>query len=194
MSGDIANVYGGAYDTQNSEGMDSYDPLPAGWYAAEVEKAEVKPTNAGTGYYLKLQLYILDDPYNGRMVFANINLRNPNQKAEQIGQKELTSFGRAVGLPFINDSSECLQRRLRIKLKITHSEVYGDQNAVIGYEPLDQAAPPPPQQQQPASQPYSPPPAGQQAAPVGQPAYTPPPQQQPAPAPAGNSGTMPWKR
>ncbi|MCD8140489.1 MAG: DUF669 domain-containing protein [Planctomycetaceae bacterium] len=215
--GDIAGIYGGVgFDTQTGEGLDSYDPLPAGWYTAMVDEAKVVETSKRTGWYLKLRFYILDQQYNGRKVFKNINIRNANAKAEEIGHKELTSFGRAIGLIMVNDSAECLNRQLIIKLKITRDEEYGDQNDVTGFKPLEGApaqqpapapaaqaayAPPPAQAAPaPAAQPaYQQQPAQPAAQPAQQPVYAPPPQPAaatppPAHAPAPQSGALPWKR
>lgn len=196
MSSDIAAVFGGqGFDTQSGEGMNSYDPLPASWYNAMIDEAAVVQTKAGTGYYLKLRFYILDQQYNGRRIFRNITLRNPNQKAEEIGLKELTSFGQAIGEPMITASAQCLNKQLQIKLKIVRDEEYGDGNDVIGYRAVGQGGAPAPQQQ-----PTQPPAAAQvqhtTPAPAPypqQPVYAPQPQPQQQAAPVV-PGSMPWKQ
>ena len=200
MSGNIAGVYGGAgFNTQTGEGMDNFDPLPAGWYTAMVDEAEVVQTKTGTGWYLKLRFAILDQQYNNRKIFKNINLRNPNQTAEEIGQKELTTFGRAINLPMINDSAECLNRPLMIKLKIVRDNEYGDKNEVNGYKHAGASAPQSAPQPTPAPA-YAPPAqnAHQQAYPAPAPApaaYAHPPQAAPQPTPAAPAGGgLPWKQ
>ena len=41
MSGDIAGLYGGnPVDTDRDDAATGFDPMPAGWYPFEVEKAE----------------------------------------------------------------------------------------------------------------------------------------------------------
>lgn len=198
MSGNIESIYGNPYDT-SGDGMDSFDPLPAGWYPAMIEEAEVVRTKAGDGWYLKLRFYILDQQYNGRRIFTNITLQNPNQKAEQFGQKALNSLGQALGIPAIRDSTQCLNGQCAIKLKIVHDEKYGDNNEITGYKPLGSA----PQQAAPYQAPIAPPLAQTNYAPPSQaypqqpqqpapPTYTPPPQQAPVAPPA--AGGLPWKK
>lgn len=84
-----------------------YENLPDGIYSLEVIQSEVSPTSAGTGTMLKLRYSVVEpDQYKGRLVFANINLENPNSQAQEIGQRDLASLCRAVGLAEIEDSEE----------------------------------------------------------------------------------------
>ena len=62
MSHDISEALGGDFDAESIP-IPSYEPIPAGWYAAEIDKAEVRDTKAGTGKYLKLELVILDEAH-----------------------------------------------------------------------------------------------------------------------------------
>ena len=63
MSNDISEALGGDFDAESIP-IPSYEPIPPGWYAAEIDKAEVRDTKAGTGKYLKLELVILDEAHN----------------------------------------------------------------------------------------------------------------------------------
>tara|TARA_R110000744_G_scaffold376983_1_gene491648 strand:- start:427 stop:993 length:567 start_codon:yes stop_codon:yes gene_type:complete len=102
-----------------------YDPLPAGWYSAVVHSAEVKDTNAGTGQYIKLRYDITGPTQEGRVVWSNLNHRNPNADAQRIALENLGEFMRAIGLANIEDSDQLVRgpdgspRSLDIKVKVT---------------------------------------------------------------------------
>ena len=166
MSNDISEALGGDFDAESIP-IPSYEPIPPGWYAAEIDNAEVLDTKAGTGKYLKLELVILDEAHNGRRVFTKIHLSNPSQKAVEIGQRELAALAMACGVPALRDSAELLQKQILVKVKIKTEEGREPDNVVVGYRPLTDAAP---------------------AAPK-------PVQAKPKPAAASNaSGKRPWER
>ena len=139
MSNDISEALGGDFDAESIP-IPSYEPIPPGWYAAEIDKAEVRDTKAGTGKYLKLELVVLDEAHEGRRVFSQINLSNPNQQAVEIGQRELAALARACGVPVLRDSAELLQKQIRVKVKIKTEEGREPDNVVVGYRPLSDAA------------------------------------------------------
>lgn len=140
MSNDISEALGGDFDA-GSVPIPSYEPIPAGWYAVEIDKAEVRDTKAGTGKYLKLEMVVLDEAHEGRRVFTQINLSNPNQQAVEIGQRELAALAMACGVPALRDSAELLQKQIGVKVKIKTEEGREPDNAVVGYRPLADAAP-----------------------------------------------------
>jgi len=110
-----------------------FSPLPAGWYGVTITEAEVKKTNAGTGTYIKIRYDVTGPTHAGRVVFGNINNRNPNPKAEEIGNQQLGELMRAVGLARLEDTDQLIGKRLDIKLSIRASEQYGDSNDVKGF-------------------------------------------------------------
>ena len=140
MSHDISEALGGDFDA-GSVPIPSYEPIPPGWYAAEIDKAEVRDTKAGTGKYLKLELVILDEAHEGRRVFTQINLSNPNAQAVEIGQRQLANLAHACGITALRDSAELLQKQIDIKLKVKKDEGREPDNVVVGYRPLSDAAP-----------------------------------------------------
>lgn len=84
-----------------------YENLPDGIYRLEVTKSEVKPTTKGDGTILSLGYGVIEpEQFKGRLIFGNINLENPNSQAQEIGQKELASLCRAIGLSEVEDSDE----------------------------------------------------------------------------------------
>lgn len=139
--GDIQDVYDGhEFDCTQVEPAKAFEALPAGWYTAMVDESEIKGTKAGTGFYMKVRFSLLDEGMKNRKVFANITLRNPSQQAEEIGMRELSALGHAVGVLNIGDSAQVLNKVLQIKLAIKTSEQYGTQNEVKGYKAQGDAA------------------------------------------------------
>lgn len=91
------------YDTEQRD----YENLPNGIYRLEVTESEVAATSKGDGTILKLKYGVIEpEQYAKRVIFGNINLENPSAQAQEIGQKELASLCRAVGLQEISDSEE----------------------------------------------------------------------------------------
>jgi len=139
--GDIDELYGRAFDTHSVEPSTTFDALKAGWYPVLVTGGEIKDTKAGTGKYLHLELTILENPNGGtgRKVFPNITLINPNEKAMEIGQRDLAAVGQACGLAALQDTGELIDKTLQVRLKVVDSEQYGKDNDVSAYKALDGA-------------------------------------------------------
>ena len=112
----------------------NFDPLPAGWYTASIAGAELKDTKAGNGQYIAVRYDITGPSHEGRVVFGNLNIRNPNPKAEEIGHQQLGELMRAIGLSKVEDTDQLIGGQLSIKLKIRKSEEYGDSNDVSGFK------------------------------------------------------------
>jgi hypothetical protein len=113
----------------------SYDPVPPGWYAARIHSAEVKDTKAGNGQYIKIRYDIVGPSHQGRVVFGNLNIRNPNAKAEQIGRQQLGELMRAIGLAEIQDTDQLIGGACEIKLDVQAAEgEYAARNEVRGWK------------------------------------------------------------
>jgi len=122
----------------------SYEPLPAGWYTASITAAELKNTKAGTGQYIAIRYDIIGPTHQGRIVFGNLNIRNPNATAEGIGRQQLGEIMRAIGIAKVADTDELIGGQLSIKIAIKVSEQYGDQNEVKGFKAIAGSTPPAP--------------------------------------------------
>lgn len=96
----------------------SYDPIPEGNYDATITQADLKPTNDGTGQYIKLRLDIIGPSHQGRVVFSNLNIKNASAKAEEIGRQQLGDIMRAIGLPRVTDTDQLIGGSVNIKLAI----------------------------------------------------------------------------
>ena len=118
-------------------------PLPAGLYTVEITNADVKPLKSGNGTGLQLEFTVIDPAQHAkRKVWQNLNIQHSNSQAEQIGQSELSSLCRVVGINVLVDSDQLFQKILRIKTKVRDAQ--GDYPAraeVAGYEPAGSALP-----------------------------------------------------
>lgn len=96
----------------------NFSALPAGWYQVHITGAELRPTKAGTGAYIAVRYDVLGPTHQGRVVFGNLNIRNPNQTAEEIGRQQLGSLMRAIGLAQVSDTEQLIGGQLMIRLAI----------------------------------------------------------------------------
>lgn len=122
----------------------SYEVLPAGWYTATISSTELKTTKAQNGQYIAIRYDITGPSHQGRVVFGNLNIRNPNSKAEEIGRQQLGEVMRAIGLAKVQDTDELIGGQLSIKVDVRTSEQYGDQNEVKGFKAIAGSTPPAP--------------------------------------------------
>lgn len=121
----------------------NFEPLPAGWYTTTIADAELKDTKAGTGQYIKIRYDVTGPTHEGRVVFGNLNIRNANPKAEEIGQKQLGQLMTAIGLTELSDTDQLIGAPVSVKLAIRKSEEYGDSNDVKAWKAAGNAAPKP---------------------------------------------------
>jgi hypothetical protein len=117
----------------------SYEPIPAGWYEAEVAKSEMKDTKSG-GKMLSVQFKIIDGDYEKRVVYANFNLVNSNPQAVEIAQRELGNLIHACGLEDIEDSVDLHGIPIAIRVKIQEgTAAYPEpRNAIAAYKPASE--------------------------------------------------------
>lgn len=124
------------FDASTVEVTSSYEPVPAGWYSAKITDADLCMTKAGNGQYIKVRYDITGPAHQGRVVFGNLNIQNPNPKAEEIGRQQLAELMLAIGLAKVKDTDQLIGGELEIKLSIRKSEQYGDSNEVKGFKAL----------------------------------------------------------
>ena len=106
--------------------------IPVGEYRAVVVKAPLTNTKAGTGNYLKMDIQIISGPHKNQHVFHNLTMNNRNPKAVAMGRKDLTALCSSIGIKIeeLQDTSELLNKPLRIKLGHELNEEYGDREVV----------------------------------------------------------------
>lgn len=108
-----------------------FSPLAPGKYDAIISAAAEKSTKAGTGKYLSVEFTVTSVQNEGRRVWLNLNLVNPNPVAVEIAQKDLASLCKAIGVMQVSDESQLVDKALTIKVTVD-----GDRNNVKGFFPL----------------------------------------------------------
>jgi hypothetical protein len=117
-----------------------FQPLPAGWYSATINKASLEPTKDGTGQKIAMRYDITGPTHQGRVVFGNLNIKNKSAKAEEIGRAQLGDIMRALGLRQVSDTDQLVGGSLQIKLEIKEaSEQYASRNEIKAYKAVSDA-------------------------------------------------------
>jgi hypothetical protein len=133
------------------EPSNDFEPIPAGWYTATVAGAELKDTKAGTGKYISVRFDVTGPSHEGRVVFTNLNIQNPNPKAEDIGRQQLDQLMRATGLAMVQDTDQLIGGNCSIKVVIRNDDTYGNSNEVKGFKAIEGSAAPAPKAEAPAA-------------------------------------------
>jgi len=134
----MANLNG--FDANEVEPTTTFEPLPAGKYLAAITESEMKPTKSGSGSYLQLTFTILEGEYKNRVLWARLNLNNPNATAVKIARGELSAICRAVGVLQPRDSVDLHNLPLVITVKLKKRDDTGElTNEIKGYARKDAA-------------------------------------------------------
>lgn len=124
------------FDTTNLP-KDDFSTLPKGWYPVQITSANIVPTKAGTGKILKLELSIIGGEYAGRKIFDGINIQNPNDKAQEIGRKQLGGLLDAIGLVGERDVSKYVLRQCKASVRVDEGNGdFGPSNKINRYAPI----------------------------------------------------------
>lgn len=183
------------FDATTVSPSESIEAIPAGWYNAQIDQSEMKPTKDGSGAYLELRFSVLDGQYANRKVFTRLNVRNNNPVAQEIAYKQLSAICHATGVLRVQDSQQLHGLPLKIKVKVrAASGDYEASNEISSFKNVNEQVDGPvggapasaggaPWAQQPAAAqqaaPWAPQPAASPVAPAQQSA---PPAAAPAPA------------
>lgn len=155
--------------------QDDFTPIPAGSYIAQITDSKIGPTSKMTGMRLDLTWTIMDGQFANRKVFDSINVQNQSQKAEEIGQRQLSAICHAVGVMNLQDSNQLHGRPCKLAVTIREKQEKEKGNPSAGHWPEKNEI-----------SGYSS--AG--ASPSAAPAFA----QQAAAAPAASSSAPPWAR
>ena len=131
-----------SFNAEAVKPQDSFDPIPAGMYQAMIEDSEVVPTKSGSGQMLKLTWKVIDGEFKGRLVFDRLNIQNQNPKAEEIGQRQLSTLCHAVGVLQLKTSEQLhgIPCTIKVIVRKDESGQYADQNEVKDYRSIDGVA------------------------------------------------------
>jgi hypothetical protein len=129
----MANLNG--FNASEVEPTSNFDPLPAGKYLVAITETEMKPTKNGNGSYLQFTFTIIEGQYKNRVLWARLNLNNPNATAVKLARSELSAICHAVGVMQPRDSVELHNLPLVIVVKLKKREDTGElTNEIKGYE------------------------------------------------------------
>lgn len=138
----MANLNG--FNANEVEPAIGFDPIPAGKYLAIISESEMKPTKSGVGQFLQFTFQIIEGENKGRLLWARLNLDNPNATTVKIARAELSAICRAVGVIAPKDSIELHNLPLIITVARKKRQDTGElTNVVKGYAKKDAAAPRP---------------------------------------------------
>jgi hypothetical protein len=122
----------------------SYDALPKGNYAVQVESADLVPTSKG-GHMVKFVGTVSAGPYKGRKIFDNFVTHLGDGNINKVGYEIFASSALAIGFRgSASDASWLKGKHVGVSLKVSSSEEFGEQNRVSRFIPLDKV------QQEPA--------------------------------------------
>lgn len=145
----MATINFNATEVEPSTG---FAPIPAGEYICVISEEEMKMTRNNNGQYLKLTFEIIEGEYQGRKIWGNLNLENPNADAVRIARADLSAICRAVNVMQLTDTTQLLNIPLVIKLAVRKNRETDEfENAIKGYKakadysPSASAASPAPQ-------------------------------------------------
>lgn len=79
--------------------------------------AEIVPTRNGGGTLANVTFEVMDGPIAKHKFFNRINIRNPSEKAQQIGRAELAEIGNAAGVPQFSDLAQLFRRPMRATVR-----------------------------------------------------------------------------
>ena len=157
------------FDASTVEPAAPFELLPPGRYVAQIVQSEMRPTKAGNGQLLWLELDVLEGPHQGRKIWDQLNLVNPNQQTVEIAQRALSAICHAVGQLQVTLAVEADSRDKHLQ---PHEQ--RKQNKIKGYAPLGPV-----------------PAARAPVATAATPRTASPPMR---PAPAATGSTPPWRR
>lgn len=110
----------------------SYEPLPNGAYEMMIVKTDVKPTKAGNGNYIELEMHVVSGEFSGRRLWERLNVDNPNKQAEEIANAALAALCLAIGKSDIKDTDDLLDVPFIAHVEVDRKDP--TRNRVTGYE------------------------------------------------------------
>jgi hypothetical protein len=113
----------------------SFDPIPAGWYVAQVTDSAVNPAKSGNGMRMTLTFDIIDGEFKGRKIFAGLNVQHANPETERISQEQLSALCHSVGVLDLKDTAQLHMKPLMLKVKVREAkDGYEASNDVSGFK------------------------------------------------------------
>jgi hypothetical protein len=130
---------GAGFDGQAAQRQ--FSPLPPNEYGVQITDAGVHDNKNNPGCHIKLELTVLEGECKGRKVFWRMNVKNPNQVAEDRGKEDLAKLQSVLGIVSLTSTEQLQGGYVTAKVVVN-----GESTAVRGasaYEAPQQQAPPP---------------------------------------------------
>ena len=132
------------FDASTVEPSQPRELLPPGRYTVQIVQSEMRPTKAGDGQLLWLELDVIEGPHQGRKIWDQLNLVNRSQQTVEIAQRTLSAICHAVGQLQVSDSEQLHFRPVVANVVVEADSRDGHlaphekrkQNKVKGYAPV----------------------------------------------------------
>ena len=135
----MANLNG--FDANSVDPAAEFEAIPAGKYVAVITNSEFKNTKSNKGSFLELTFQVVEGEFKSRLLWARLNLDNPNPLAVKIARAELSSICRSVGVMEPKDSVELHNLPLVVTVKQKTDSEGEIRNEIKGYSKKESASP-----------------------------------------------------
>lgn len=130
-----------SFDATQVAPSESFDLLPAGDYKAIITASALKPLKSGGGIGLALTFEVVEGEFNGRKVWAHLNVQHSNQQAQNIAQRDLSAICHAIGVTKLTNTEALHNKVMGVKVKIKPEDgQYAAKNEIKGYVPATSVA------------------------------------------------------
>ena len=148
----------GEFDSSTVAPRSTPDALPEDKYVAQIIGSKEKTNNDGEGSRISLTLQVVAGPYEGRLFWDNLHLKNKSKQAVEFSKATLSSICAATGVRVITDTLQLHDIPMLVTVKCKEYEDR-ETNVVTKYEPKSALVTPPAQAQgdgqAPAASPWS---------------------------------------
>ena len=118
--------------------------LPDGWFPAVIVGTDYGENSKKTGTRLLLEIQIISGKYTAEIIKDNLNITNPSDDAQRIGQGILKKICRIVNAPFppTDTDSQLCAKKISIKNKLSSFiSRKGEElpcNSIVDYKEYDE--------------------------------------------------------
>ncbi len=114
------------FDASQVDPSSGFDTLPPGKYLVEITDSEMKPTKAGNGEMLQLELTVIEGEFKNRKIWDRLCLRHPNADTVKIANANLSAICHAVDVLRPGDSVELHHIPLVVSVKCKTDDSTGE--------------------------------------------------------------------
>lgn len=119
-----------------------FGPITPGFYDVSVTEATWKENSMHTGEIVSVKLTILGPTFANRSVYVNFNIRNASEKAQEIGQQQMSDFTRACGFDKLPDDTDayvgcCLTVKLGVENPAKLQPGQEQRNTVLSFKKFE---------------------------------------------------------